>query len=176
MWGGSIAEGHKKGKTDTTRNEINCHGRAEEMFKWCNNEKDQKITASFTLKDGISSSETFPTEGSLFSHFYLIIFLKFLGNCYYDWPRQLPHYAGDSRSMTPEKCNDMCDKKSFQYFGVQYHSECWCGADEPSFYKLKPLAECDSPCSGDSSRTCGGGYRNNAWKVCKGDGCKFHYV
>merc|ERR1712179_67566 len=60
LWGGSAWGGLDKG--DTTNNETNCHGRAEETFKWCKNEKDQKITASFTLKDEISSSETFPSE------------------------------------------------------------------------------------------------------------------
>jgi len=158
LWGGTTSDEHKKGMIDTTRNEQNCHGRAKETFKWCKNEKDQSITASFTLKDGVSSSRSFPPPG----------------NCYYDHPRQLPHYAGDSKEMIPEKCNEMCDKKSYQYFGVQNYRECWCGDAMPSIYRLQP-EECDRPCSGDSTKACGGGYKNNIWKVCMGFRCEFNY-
>ena len=63
LWGAANAKGHKKGMMNTAMVEKNCHGRAEEVFKWCRNGNDQKITASFTLKDGVSSSESFPNSG-----------------------------------------------------------------------------------------------------------------
>ena len=63
LWGGSSANEHKSGQRETARFEENCHGRAEETYKWCKNTEGQYITASFTLKDGVSSSSTFPPPG-----------------------------------------------------------------------------------------------------------------
>ena len=55
LWGSTSSEWYKKGKRETARFEENCLGRAEETNKWCKNTEGQNITASFTLKDGISS-------------------------------------------------------------------------------------------------------------------------
>merc|ERR1719186_1352983 len=119
----------------------------------------EKLTASFTLKDGISSSRTFLPPS----------------NCYYDWPRQLPHSFGFSSNLTPETCNEMCLKKSYTYFGVQYSKECRCGNELPSLSRKKPMEECGMLCTGDNTRTCGGPWRNNVWKVCKEPECNFDY-
>merc|ERR1711909_210340 len=70
LWGGTTEPEFKKGLIDTTRNERNCHGRAEETFKWCRNEIDQSITASFTLKNGDSSSQTFPLSDDSFDEIW----------------------------------------------------------------------------------------------------------
>ena len=77
--------------------------------------------------------------------------------------------------MTPEKCNGMCLKKSYTYFGVRYSKECWCGNEEPSLYKRKAMSECDMLCTGDQMRTCGGMWSSNVWKVCKEQECNFEY-
>merc|ERR1719186_1003917 len=119
----------------------------------------EKLTASFTLKDGISSSRTFLPPS----------------NCYYDWPRQLPHSFGFSSNLPPETCNEMCLKKSYTYFGVQYSKECRCGNELPSLSRKKPMEECGMLCTGDNTRTCGGPWRNNVWKVCKEPECNFDY-
>ena len=79
--------------------------------------------------------------------------------------------------MTPEKCNEMCGKKSYQYFGVRWTKECWCADAMPSVDKQRPMSVCDMPCSGDNSRNCGGTFSNNVWNVCKeNDNCAFPYV
>merc|ERR1712179_614860 len=70
LWGGTTEPEFKRGLIDTTRNEKNCHGRAEETFKWCRNEIDQSITASFTLKNGDSSSQTFPLSDDPFDEIW----------------------------------------------------------------------------------------------------------
>jgi len=121
----------------------------------------QNITASFTLKDGESSSETFPPPDFLPP-----------GNCY---KTRLSHYDGSSSAMTPEKCNEICGSKQYNFFGVRYTKECWCSKAKPSVWTLKPMAECNMPCSGDSSKTCGGLYHNNLWSVCKDADCQFSY-
>jgi len=157
LWGGTTEPEFKRGLIDTTRNEKNCHGRAGEIFKWCKNEIDQSITASFTLKNGDSSSETFPPSG----------------NCY---KTRLSHYDGSSSSMTPEKCNEICWSQQYNYFGVRFTKECWCSNEKPSLSTRKPMAECNMPCSGDNSRNCGGMYHNNLWSVCMDDDCKFSYI
>ena len=50
-----------------------------------------------------------------------------------------------------------------------------CGNELPSFYKKKPMEECDMLCTGDQMKTCGGSWRNNVWKVCKEQECNFDY-
>jgi len=59
-WGSSNSEDHKPGIKDTARKETSCLSRAKEIHKWCNNDKTQSITTSFTKKDGTEVSFTYP--------------------------------------------------------------------------------------------------------------------
>ena len=64
IWGSATHKDYKPGYRDTTKSEKNCHARAEEVFSQCGNGDRQAITASFTLKSGVSTSYTFPQPGS----------------------------------------------------------------------------------------------------------------
>jgi hypothetical protein len=71
-------------------------------------------------------------------------------------------YADDS--MTVEHCAAFCAK--YQYFGVEYGRECYCGNTLAS----SPVSDsdCSFACAGDSAETCGAGnrldgYINNAY-------------
>ncbi|CAB1101161.1 unnamed protein product [Ectocarpus sp. CCAP 1310/34] len=61
--------------------------------------------------------------------------------------------------MTPDVCAAYClDKGSYTFYGVQYGQECWCGRAGTEYDRLGALemSECDYPCTGDASSTCGG--------------------
>ena len=64
IWGSATHKDYKSGQRDTTKSEASCHARAEEVFTQCGNNNRQAITASFTLKSGVSTSYTFPPPGS----------------------------------------------------------------------------------------------------------------
>merc|ERR1719186_141778 len=60
LWGSTSSEWYKRsGQRETARFEGNSLGRARETHLWCKNNEGQNITASFTLKDGVSSSSSF---------------------------------------------------------------------------------------------------------------------
>ena len=174
-WGMTSSPSHGLRNYDTMQNEKKCHARAADLFYQCGNDKNQSISASFTLKDGTTTSNTFPPEGDWR---VINIYLTYLitGNCYYDWPRQLPKYAGSSSKMVPAMCNKLCAKMDYVYFGVQWYNECWCGNNTPKMGKKLEMSKCNTMCSGNSSLRCGGGYKANVWKVCKKNKkCKFTY-
>lgn len=86
--------------------------------------------------------------------------------CYSDSStRALPVFKGYSYGMAPQKCQALCD--GYAYAGLQWHGQCWCGntlGDE-----LRPNSECNTACNGDSTQTCGGGWRNSIYSL--GDPC-----
>jgi hypothetical protein len=58
---------------------------------------------------------------------------------------------------TPKKCIEHCRNKGFAYAGVQYGESCLCGN---SYGRYGPADNCNMPCTGDGSQTCGGFYAN----------------
>lgn len=61
--------------------------------------------------------------------------------------------------MTVEMCADFCS--AYQYFGVEYGLECYCGNTRDPESVVAPDAECSFACpgAGDASKTCGAGMR-----------------
>ena len=89
------------------------------------------------------------------------------GDCYKDSPSRLlgELRKEDKTGMTPEVCKAICfEKNNFQYAGVQYKYECFCGNNSPPSSKLLPISQCNLPCSGDSSKKCGGAWKMNVYK------------
>ena len=67
--------------------------------------------------------------------------------------------------MTPEVCKAICfEENNFEYAGVQHHYQCFCGNNAPPASKLLPKSQCSFPCSGDSSKKCGGAWKMNVYK------------
>nr|XP_019007470.1 uncharacterized protein I206_07728 [Kwoniella pini CBS 10737]OCF46251.1 hypothetical protein I206_07728 [Kwoniella pini CBS 10737] len=61
-------------------------------------------------------------------------------------------------SMTIYKCLNYCSNQGFQYGGVEFGRECYCGDSLVNGASLSlPSTNCNKACGGDSSRTCGGG-------------------
>ncbi|KAL8936038.1 MAG: hypothetical protein Q9216_005133 [Gyalolechia sp. 2 TL-2023] len=59
--------------------------------------------------------------------------------------------------MTVAYCGDFCT--GYQYFGIEYSSECFCGDSLGAGATLKGNGECGMTCSGNSTQYCGGAQR-----------------
>jgi len=58
---------------------------------------------------------------------------------------------------TPELCISMCSVFQKPYYaGVEDGKWCLCGANKPSSIHIVPDGECNVPCPGDDTKTCGG--------------------
>lgn len=55
--------------------------------------------------------------------------------------------------MTRKKCEDVCWDAGYSYAGFKAGNECWCGHFVDGDWNL---ADCTTPCSGNSSEICGG--------------------
>lgn len=71
-------------------------------------------------------------------------------------------YVGDA--MTPASCINFCESKGYQFAGVEYARECFCGHQIRSKSTKKDDSECAMACTGDSSLTCGGPDRLNIYQ------------
>ena len=69
-----------------------------------------------------------------------------------------------SGSNTPAMCLDFCSTNGFAFFGVESGDECYCGNDAPTEDPLSD-GECSTPCHGDASQICGGGWKLNVYSV-----------
>ncbi|KAK0379024.1 WSC domain-containing protein [Colletotrichum limetticola] len=65
----------------------------------------------------------------------------------------------DYSAMTEESCVAFCSSKGYSVAGVEYSSECYCDYQLASTSQKEPEADCNMPCSGDSSKACGGSDR-----------------
>lgn len=65
-----------------------------------------------------------------------------------------------SQSNTPERCTETCRAKGFAYAAVQYGESCLCGN---SYGKYGAADNCNYPCTGDSSKICGGYSANSVY-------------
>lgn len=75
--------------------------------------------------------------------------------------RSLPGKTYTSGDMTPQSCGAFC--AGFEYFGVEYAVECFCGNTLLS--TVAPESECSKFCSGDVNQFCGGSNRLNVYQV-----------
>ncbi|KAL9596717.1 MAG: hypothetical protein Q9219_005628 [cf. Caloplaca sp. 3 TL-2023] len=62
-----------------------------------------------------------------------------------------------SDDMTVAYCGSFCT--GYQYFGIEYSSECFCGNSLGSGATLKGDGDCGMTCSGNSTQYCGGSQR-----------------
>lgn len=78
--------------------------------------------------------------------------------CFTDVPqRTLAATSKADDNMTVEVCAEYCS--SYQYFGVEYGRECYCGNTRDAESVTAPDAECSFACAGDATQTCGAGMR-----------------
>ncbi|KAK4227293.1 WSC-domain-containing protein [Podospora fimiseda] len=77
--------------------------------------------------------------------------------------RALSDVAFYDDAMTLEKCANVCD--SYNWFGVEYGRECYCGNTLNAGSVPAPALECNFPCPGQPSQTCGAGNRLNLYSA-----------
>lgn len=77
--------------------------------------------------------------------------------------RTLVGGAYSDQALTLSTCSALC--KGFDYFGVEYSTECYCGNNFSSTSALATDERCNMPCKGDPTQICGGPYGMNIYKV-----------
>jgi hypothetical protein len=65
--------------------------------------------------------------------------------------------------MTVESCATFCNP--YQFFGLEYGRECYCGNTLNTNSGSTSASDCNMPCKGDSTQTCGGGQRLSVYKT-----------
>jgi len=87
------------------------------------------------------------------------------GQCVKDTrSRVLPIMFGNTYVNSPEYCTEKCRIHEYTYAGVEFSSECFCGHTPPTD-SIVDDEDCDMPCTGDLSETCGGRWRMNVYET-----------
>ena len=92
-------------------------------------------------------------------------YLGYIG-CFEDprGSRVLPKaFLSSEYDMTILKCKNHCIDNGYNYAGVEFAKECFCGNDIP--YIPAPETDCYMPCTGNKSEKCGGGHRINVYQA-----------
>lgn len=71
-------------------------------------------------------------------------------------------YSGTE--MTVQGCADYCLNEGFVWFGLEYSSECYCGAALSEESTAAEETDCAMPCSGDATEVCGGPNRVSVYQ------------
>ncbi|KAI0695623.1 hypothetical protein BC835DRAFT_1273017, partial [Cytidiella melzeri] len=69
-------------------------------------------------------------------------------------------------TTTPASCATSCAAQGFNFAGVEFSDECYCGTGYVGG-ELPPeadVSECNMPCAGDVNATCGGPWRIQLYK------------
>ncbi|KAI0427654.1 WSC domain-containing protein [Xylaria sp. FL1042] len=82
--------------------------------------------------------------------------------------RTLPDVSVDQSDMTVEKCISICSDKGFEYAGLEFKSQCFCGHGTPQdrLPTRGTQGDCSLPCSGDSNQLCGGAAQVSVYTKC----------
>lgn len=84
--------------------------------------------------------------------------------CWVDDPRRALPVALMPSGATVASCVALARQLGFGFAGLQFHGQCWAG-DSKGFALAKSPAECDTPCTADTTQNCGGGWRNSIWST-----------
>ncbi|CAM9255575.1 unnamed protein product, partial [Ectocarpus sp. 8 AP-2014] len=89
--------------------------------------------------------------------------------CYLDNKKSRVFDQGlmDQTDLTPDTCALHCFSEGYQYCGLQYGKECWCGKAGTDYdrHGALDMSECDYPCTGDASLSCGGYAEFHAYEL-----------
>ncbi|KAI3333648.1 WSC domain-containing protein [Ustulina deusta] len=82
--------------------------------------------------------------------------------------RTLPDVSIDQPDMTVEKCISTCSDKGFEYAGLEFKSQCFCGHNVPQdrMPTNGTQGDCSLPCAGNSNQFCGGAARVSIYTKC----------
>ncbi|KAK1962124.1 WSC domain-containing protein [Colletotrichum sublineola] len=65
----------------------------------------------------------------------------------------------DSATMTPSTCLAACASEGYPFAGLEFGGECYCGVVMGNYTTSAAKEECNVPCNGDNTKTCGGAAR-----------------
>lgn len=124
----------------------------------CNGDKDQFCGGDKSLS--VYSDPTFPPATNVEIENYVNTGCwtgSSSGGRTLSWPQD--HL--DASAMTPELCLSSCRDDGFPFAGIEFGRECWCGVVLANGTEKVDTAQCNMPCQGDKSQTCGGRSRIN---------------
>ncbi|PTB38007.1 uncharacterized protein TrAFT101_011886 [Trichoderma asperellum] len=88
--------------------------------------------------------------------------------CYHD-PNSPRDLAGPFLTVgnlnSPQYCANVCGAAGYQFAGVEFTIQCFCGHRIESTAIKADESQCSSPCPADSSKICGGGNMINIYSV-----------
>merc|ERR1712080_189962 len=88
------------------------------------------------------------------------------GQCVKDGKsRVLPVLFGYTEVNSPEYCVEKCRAHEYNYAGVEWAGECFCGHTPPTADELADEEDCHMACPGDLTETCGGDWRINVYET-----------
>uniref|UniRef100_K1QKY9 Putative fungistatic metabolite n=1 Tax=Magallana gigas TaxID=29159 RepID=K1QKY9_MAGGI len=93
------------------------------------------------------------------SHKQTAVSSQDLFGCFIDQKNRVLN-GGKSKSstMTLQKCKKRCVRENKKFYGLEVGTECFCG-NYLTKHNQRPNKECMTPCKGDRSQACGGGWR-----------------
>ncbi|KAH9896068.1 hypothetical protein C8Q73DRAFT_463729 [Cubamyces lactineus] len=65
----------------------------------------------------------------------------------------------NTTGMTVESCVSFCSSQDFNFAGLEYAQECWCGNEIANGGTNATESDCNFACTGDASEICGAGNR-----------------
>ncbi|KAG7291999.1 hypothetical protein NEMBOFW57_002029 [Staphylotrichum longicolle] len=73
---------------------------------------------------------------------------------------------GGKRALADDRfASDDMTVEKYQFFGLEYGIECYCGNSRDVNSKEAPAADCSFPCPGNGDQTCGAGNRLNLYSI-----------
>ena len=76
--------------------------------------------------------------------------------------RTLPFPVGVTGN-TGDVCTAACFNAGYRLAGTEYSAECWCGTSIKGTGVPAAIADCNMPCTGDNTKSCGGPNRLNLY-------------
>ena len=94
-------------------------------------------------------------------------FLVLYGDCVVDdvKNRVLSGHILSSVEMTVEMCIATCREEGFEYAGLQWSIECYCGNEPDQGFEWAWLDKCDNNCAGNSRQICGGSSAMSVYSI-----------
>ena len=74
------------------------------------------------------------------------------------------HFEVDDE-MTIQMCLKICRDKGYEYAGLEWQYECYCGDKPDQDFEWAWPEKCNDRCSGDLNQNCGGSDAISIWKV-----------
>lgn len=134
-----------------------------DINQWAGKQGQIRLVDNASGGWGHINADDFRFSGSIPSHSGPVSkSVTYLG-CYKDQgDRDLSGHVFNDSKMTTDRCTSECRSRGFTYAGTQYSKWCFCGN---SYGNSGPANNCNMPCSGISSETCGGSWANSVYQL-----------